>query len=71
MLNRPRPDSGENTGWPAVAQEEVEPIPASDTYQTASGGHVLDGTLDRMMSGAPMSRSEEQAVLERWGDKGS
>jgi len=57
--------------WKRVAEEDVEPIAASNAYQTATGGHVLDRPLDRMMNGAPLNRSDEQAILERWADTGS
>lgn len=56
--------------WEPVAKVDVEPGVPSGSYQTASGGSVLDNTLDRLMAGPPLGRQEEQAVLGRWSDVG-
>lgn len=54
--------------WEPVARAEAEPAPASDTYQTASGGSVLDQTLDRMMADSPIGPNTERALLQHeWG----
>ncbi|MBD3641651.1 MAG: hypothetical protein HUJ18_11715 [Marinobacter sp.] len=54
--------------WEPVAKVDVEAGAAPDSYQTASGGSVLDSTLDRLMAGPPLGRQEEQALMERWSD---
>lgn len=54
--------------WEQVAQVEVRPSPEPDTYQTASGGSVLDRTLDGMMAGSPIGVDAERALLRhQWG----
>ena len=54
--------------WQTVARIEVEPGPATGAYQTASGGRVLDSTLDRMMAGQPVDSGAEMALIDsRWG----
>lgn len=54
--------------WEQVAKVDVQAGAALDSYQTASGGSVLDSTLDRLMAGSPLGRQEEQALMERWSD---
>lgn len=54
--------------WKLVAKTEVEPSPEKGGYQTASGGSVMDDTLDRMMAGAVIGPAEErQLINSRWG----
>lgn len=54
--------------WEQVAQVDTGLSSSPDTYQTASGGNVLDQTLDRIMAGAPIGPSAERALLQHeWG----
>jgi len=56
-------------GWEQVARAEVEPSSESGNYQTASGGNVLDETLDRIMANSPIGPEKESALLEQlWRD---
>lgn len=59
---------GETGEWEPVARAEAEPAVDADAYQTASGGSVLDPTLDRMIQGAPIGPEQERELLDRkWG----
>lgn len=59
-----RTDGG---AWQQVAREDAEPLPEADSYQTASGGKVLDQSLDQMMAESPLGPDEERTLLEqRW-----
>lgn len=56
--------------WEQIARVEARPLPGTDTYQTASGGSVLDETLDRMMAGSPIGPDAERALLQhQWGSR--
>ncbi|WP_297793444.1 hypothetical protein [uncultured Marinobacter sp.] len=56
--------------WERVAQVEAEPAAAPGTYQTASGGSVLDQTLDQMMADVPIGPAAERALIQHeWGDR--
>lgn len=56
--------------WDQIARVESRPLPGTDTYQTASGGSVLDETLDRVMAGSPIGTEAERALLQhQWGDR--
>lgn len=50
--------------WTLAAQTEVAPSPGNRGYQTASGGSVLDDTLDRMMAGGVIGPSQERQLIE-------
>jgi|AntRauTorcE11898_2_1112593.scaffolds.fasta_scaffold02508_6 negative regulator of sigma E activity len=52
-------------GWEQVARAEVEPSSESGNYQTASGGNVLDETLERIMANSPIGPEKESALLEQ------
>jgi len=59
-----RTDAG---SWEQVARVKAGPLPESGTYQTASGGSVLDSTLDRMMAGPPVGPEKESELLgQQW-----
>nr|WP_297403976.1 hypothetical protein [uncultured Marinobacter sp.] len=56
-------------GWERVARVELAPEAVSPAtgYQTASGGSVLDDTLDRMISGDIIApQREQQLIAEGW-----
>ncbi|MDX1457595.1 MAG: hypothetical protein R3276_08390 [Marinobacter sp.] len=56
--------------WEQIARVEAPPLPGPDTYQTASGGSVLDQTLDQMMAGSPIGPDAERALLQhQWADR--
>lgn len=56
-------------GWEQVARAELEPSSESGNYQTASGGNILDETLDRIMANSPIGPDKESALLEQlWRD---
>lgn len=56
--------------WEQVARVNAEPAPPSDTYQTASGGSVLDKMLDQIMVGTPVGPNEERELLtQQWGSQ--
>ena len=44
---------------------------SNGSYQTASGGTMLDGVLDRMIAGAPLSADQEAAVIDNGWQAGS
>lgn len=50
--------------WERVARAEAGPSSAPDTYQTASGGSVLDQTLGRIMAGSPIGPDAERTLLQ-------
>jgi hypothetical protein len=55
--------------WEQVARAELEPSSESGNYQTASGGNILDETLDRIMANSPIGPDKENALLEQlWRD---
>lgn len=59
-----RTDGG---AWQQVAREDAELLPEADSYQTATGGKVLDQSLDQMMAESPLGPDEERTLLEqRW-----
>jgi len=49
--------------WTLIATLHTASI-SNGTYQTASGGTMLDGVLDRMMAGTPLSADQEAAVID-------
>jgi hypothetical protein len=49
--------------WEQIARVAAESSPGKATYKAASGGNVLDDTLDQMMAGAPIGPDEERALL--------
>ncbi|MEP1215972.1 MAG: hypothetical protein ABJM11_15945 [Marinobacter sp.] len=56
--------------WEQVARAEALPLPGPDSYQPASGGSVLDETLDGMMAGSPIGPDAERALLQhQWGER--
>lgn len=61
----------DNAGtWELLARVEVQAASEPGTFQTASGGHVLDEALDQMMSGSPLAPEQEQGLLEqRWSGR--
>ncbi|MDK8462510.1 hypothetical protein [Marinobacter sp. SS13-12] len=60
----------EGGAWEQAARVEARPSPEPESYQTASGGSVLDETLDQMMDGSPIGPDAERALLQhRWGDR--
>ena len=54
----------ENQGWSLSAQEGVEDTSGGSGYRTASGGSVLDQTLDSMMQGQALGPEAERRLLE-------
>ncbi|MFO7527343.1 MAG: hypothetical protein R6W86_00855 [Marinobacter sp.] len=50
--------------WEQVAKVDVELSAAPGTYQTASGGSVLDETLDQIMEGPPIGPEAERSLLQ-------
>lgn len=59
--------SGEN--WTLAAKIEVQPSAENKGYQAASGGSVLDDTLDRMMAGGAIGSAEERQLINSgWGN---
>lgn len=56
--------------WEQIAQVEAPPMAGPDTYQTASGGNMLEQTLDRMMAGSPIGPDAERALLQhQWAER--
>lgn len=49
--------------WTLIATVHTGPQ-TGGTYQTASGGSVLDGVLDRMIAGAPLSADQETDAID-------
>lgn len=49
--------------WTLQAMLTAEPDAPAANYQTASGGHVLDGVLDTLMAGPALSPAAEQPYL--------
>jgi negative regulator of sigma E activity len=50
--------------WEQVARVKTGPLPESGNYQTATGGSMLDSTLDRMMAGPPVGPEKERELLQ-------
>ncbi len=63
-----RTDGG---AWQQVAREDAEPLPEDELYQTATGGKVLDQSLDRMMAEPPLGPDEERALLDQQWRQGA
>ncbi|WP_372985927.1 hypothetical protein [Marinobacter sp.] len=51
--------------WQQVAKVDVEVSASAETYQTATGGRVLDETLDRLMEGPPIGPDAERTLIEK------
>jgi negative regulator of sigma E activity len=51
-------------GWEQLASVR-QPSAEPGTYQTASGGSLLDSTLDQMMAGGIIEPSQEKQLIER------
>ncbi len=60
--------SGADTGdWRLAVRLEVADTVPADRYQVASGGSVLDDTLDQMISGPLLAPDVEQRLIQhRW-----
>lgn len=55
--------------WESIARVESGTLPDTGNYQTASGGKVLDETLDRIMADSSIGPETESALLGRqWRD---
>lgn len=58
-----------NNSWELVISAQQETLADGD-YQTASGGSLLDNTLDEMMSSEAFDTvAEQQAINSRWSPK--
>lgn len=52
-------------GWNLVAEHKVEQAAEPSGYQTASGGSVLDDTLDQMMVGPALTVEKERGLIDQ------
>lgn len=50
--------------WEIVAHADVDVTAHSERYMTASGGNVLDETLDQLMAAQPIDIGEERALID-------
>lgn len=51
--------------WEQVANVDVEAGAAPGSYQTASGGSVLDEAIDEMIDGPPIGPETEHSLIEQ------
>lgn len=58
-------DGADRQDWTNVASRNVAMTQSNGTYQTATGGSVLDDTLDRMMQGEAVDPSQERQLIAR------
>ena len=59
-----------NDNWQLIASVHVDQIQDSDVYQPASGGSVLDSTVEELVSGDFFdAQSESTAIANHWALK--
>lgn len=51
------------TAWELVASVRLDAVPDTDGYRTASGGSVLDSTLDAMIADGVLTPAEEKELI--------
>ncbi|MBQ0746811.1 MAG: hypothetical protein KBT82_16790 [Marinobacter sp.] len=57
--------AADNDGWSLAVRVEVADTVPADRYQVASGGSVLDDTLDQMISGPLLTPDAEQRLIQQ------
>ncbi|WP_339721964.1 hypothetical protein [uncultured Paraglaciecola sp.] len=53
-----------SAGWQVAVQSAVQGTQNSGDYQTASSNKQLDQMIDKMISGAPLDRAQEQQAIQ-------
>jgi hypothetical protein len=57
--------AADNSAWDLAATVRLEILPDPASYQTASGGSLLDSALDQMIRGEVFGSVQEQQLIQR------